>query len=135
MTRSRSRRRAACNAVRNATWSATLHRTCLRHIPISHHPASFASDAPPTGRHRAWQWLDTAIRFDQSEDSNGWILLSDSTNQRIAMAGYCYQILTNQRRAMAGYCYQILTNQRRAMAGYCYQILTNQSVPPMRGRV
>ena len=36
---------------------------------------------------------------------NGWILLSDSTNQR------------------------------RAMAGYCYQILTNQSVPPMRGRV
>ena len=36
---------------------------------------------------------------------NGWILLSDSTNQRIAMAGYCYQILNNQ------------------------------SVPPMRGRV
>ena len=116
--------------------------------PHSDLPASFASDAPPTGR----QWLDTAIRFDQSEQSsrhatttatlhrtclrhipifphrsrvtrhlpadNGWILLSDSTNQR---------------RATAGYCYQILTNQRRAMAGYCYQILTNQSVPPMRG--
>ena len=31
---------------------------------------SFASDAPPTGRHRAWQWLDTAIRFDQSEQSS-----------------------------------------------------------------
>ena len=42
--------------------------------PHSDLPASFASDAPPTGR----QWLDTAIRFDQSEESNGWILLSDS---------------------------------------------------------
>ena len=130
MTRSRSRRRAACNAVRNATWSATLHRTCLRHIPISH-------------RSRVTRHLPADIGH-----GNGWILLSDSTNQRramagycyqiltnqrIAMAGYCYQILTNQRRAMAGYCYQILTNQRRAMAGYCYQILTNQSVPPMRG--
>ena len=115
MTRSRSRRRAACNAVRNATWSATLHRTCLRHIPISH-------------RSRVTRHLPADIGH-----GNGWILLSDSTNQRRAMAGYCYQILTNQRRATAGYCYQILTNQRRAMAGYCYQILTNQSVPPMRG--
>ena len=100
MTRSRSRRRAACNAVRNATWSATLHRTCLRHIPISH-------------RSRVTRHLPADIGH-----GNGWILLSDSTNQRIAMAVYCYQILTNQRRAMAG---------------YCYQILTNQSVPPMRG--
>ena len=33
--------------------------------PHSDLPASFASDAPPTGR----QWLDTAIRFDQSEQS------------------------------------------------------------------
>ena len=100
MTRSRSRRRAACNAVRNATWSATLHRTCLRHIPISH-------------RSRVTRHLPADIGH-----GNGWILLSDSTNQR---------------RAMAGYCYQILTNQRRATAGYCYQILTNQSVSPMRG--
>ena len=34
--------------------------------PHSDLPASFASDAPPTGR----QWLDTAIRFDQSEQSS-----------------------------------------------------------------
>ena len=78
MTRSRSRRRAACNAVRNATWSATLHRTCLRHIPISH-------------RSRVTRHLPADIGH-----GNGWILLSDSTNQRRAMAGYCYQILTNQ---------------------------------------
>ena len=50
----------------------TLHRTCLRHIPISAAPpprmtSSFASDAPPTGRHRAWNF-----------PYNGWILLSDS---------------------------------------------------------
>ena len=37
--------------------------------PHSDLPASFASDAPPTGR----QWLDTAIRFDQSEESNGTV--------------------------------------------------------------
>ena len=50
----------------------TLHRTCLCHIPISAAPpprmtSSFASDAPPTGRHRAWNF-----------PYNGWILLSDS---------------------------------------------------------
>ena len=71
-----------------------VERNASPHLftPHSDLPASFASDAPPTGR----QWLDTAIRFDQSEESNGWILLSDSTNQRRATAGYCYQILTNQ---------------------------------------
>ena len=53
--------------------------------PHSDLPASFASDAPPTGR----QWLDTAIRFDQSEESNGWILLSDSDqSERSSHARY-----------------------------------------------
>ena len=63
-------------------WLEADARTCLRHIPISPHRSRVTRHLPA---------------------DNGWILLSDSTNQR------------------------------RAMAGYCYQILTNQSVPPMRG--
>ena len=46
--------------MRNATWSATLHRTCLRHIPISPHRSRVTRHLPA---------------------DNGWILLSDSTNQ------------------------------------------------------
>ena len=84
MTRSRSRPRAACNAVRNATWSATLHRTCLRHIPISH-------------RSRVTRHLPADIGH-----GNGWILPSDSTNQRRAMAGYCYQIAITHNMPIYG---------------------------------
>ena len=45
-----------------------VERNASPHLftPHSDLPASFASDAPPTGR----QWLDTAIRFDQSEQSS-----------------------------------------------------------------
>ena len=98
-----------------ATTTAPLHRTCLRHIPIS---------AAPTTPHDVIvrEWRPT---YRQTREMGHGIF-----HIMRAMAGYCYQILTNQRRAMAGYCYQILTNQRRAMAGYCYQILTNQSFPP-----
>ena len=48
-----------------------VERNASPHLftPHSDLPASFASDAPPTGR----QWLDTAIRFDQSEESNGTV--------------------------------------------------------------
>ena len=48
-----------------------VERNASPHLFTSHSdlPASFASDAPPTGR----QWLDTAIRFDQSEESNGTV--------------------------------------------------------------
>ena len=145
MTRSRSRRRAACNAVRNATWSATLHRTCLRHIPISH-------------RSRVTRHLPADIGH-----GNGWILLSDSTNQSsppgmqravrnatwsATLHRTCLRHIPISHRSRVtrhlpadighGNGWILLsdsTNQRRAMAGYCYQILTNQSVPPMRGRV
>ena len=75
MTKSRSRRRAACNAVRNATWSATLHRTCLRHIPISHRSRVTRHLPADIGHGNGWILLSDS---DQSEESNGWILLSDS---------------------------------------------------------
>ena len=44
--------------------------------PHSDLPASFASDAPPTGRHRAWNF-----------PYNGWILLSDSDQSEQSSVG------------------------------------------------
>ena len=73
----------------------TLHRTCLRHIPISAAPpprmtSSFASDAPPTGRHRAWNfpyngWI-LLSDSDQSEESRGLVGLSSARSSRFAQS-------------------------------------------------
>ena len=78
-----------------ATTTATLHCTCLRHIPISAAPpprmtSSFASDAPPTGRHRAWNfpyngWI-LLSDSDQSEESRGLVGLSSARSSRFAQS-------------------------------------------------